>query len=164
MSDPVELHRRALLAATGAAAAVAITVCACGCASQDPEQSGTAPADAAPAGIERPTGPVEIGTVEDYPHDGAYDTHAKSDKVLVVRRGGQLYAMSAICTHRKCNVRAGESDLRCPCHGSRYDFMGHVSKGPASRDLPRYAIANDGGKLIVNRSEILPKNAPGVPV
>jgi Rieske Fe-S protein len=164
MSHSVELHRRELLAATGAVAAAAIGVCACGCASNDDGPAASAPANAGQANIERPTGPVEIGTVQDYPHDGTYDAFAQSDKVLVVRRGGQLYAMSCICTHRKCNVRVGETDLRCPCHGSRYDLAGHVTKGPASHDLPRYAIVNAGGKLTVNRSEVLPTKAPGVPV
>src|SRR3954465_13317057 len=160
MNDPVELHRREVLAATGVAAA-ALAVIACGCASQD---AGAADAAQSSSDADRPTGPVEIGAVQDSPHDGTYDTFAKSDKVIVVRRGGQLYAMSAVCTHRKCPVRPHDTDLRCPCHGSRFDLDGHVTKGPATRDLPRFAVANAGGKLTVNRSEVLPTNAPGAPV
>ena len=50
---------------------------------------------------------------------------------------GTLHAVSAVCTHMGCVVEwnGSERTWDCPCHGSRYDFSGHVIHGPAKRDL-----------------------------
>lgn len=141
MSEETEIGRRELLA--GALAATIIG-CGCGCSSEQPHGEAA----------EAPTGPVDIGTAAQYPTDGAYDRFVKSDRILVVRKNGQLSALSSTCTHRKCNLRSTGTDLRCPCHGSRFDLDGHVIKGPASRDLPHYpVVAHEGGKLVVERSK-----------
>lgn len=51
--------------------------------------------------------------------------------------GGALHAVSAVCTHMKCNVEwnAGERSWDCPCHGSRFDPDGSVLHGPATDPL-----------------------------
>lgn len=50
---------------------------------------------------------------------------------------GQVHAVSAKCTHLGCTVgwNDGEETWDCPCHGSRYDKLGHVIRGPAPADL-----------------------------
>lgn len=66
----------------------------------------------------------------------------------VVRRGlkkiaafrdddGVLHEMSAVCPHLKCIVHwnRNEKTWDCPCHGSRFDAMGHVLNGPSVADL-----------------------------
>ena len=68
----------------------------------------------------------------------------------VIRRGlkkvaayrdmnGMLHERSAVCTHLGCIVawNPTENTWDCPCHGSRFDRLGHVINGPANRDLPR---------------------------
>jgi len=72
----------------------------------------------------------------------------KPGEGAVIRRGvhkiaayrdenGQLHALSAVCTHLKCIVHwdATEKTWDCPCHGSRFDALGHVVNGPAVSDL-----------------------------
>ena len=66
----------------------------------------------------------------------------------VVRRGlrkvaayrdpsGVLHEMTAVCPHLKCIVHwnRNEKTWDCPCHGSRFDAMGHVLNGPSIADL-----------------------------
>jgi Rieske Fe-S protein len=50
---------------------------------------------------------------------------------------GALHAVSAICTHRGCVVdwNAVDKSWDCPCHGSRFDYDGHILQGPAQREL-----------------------------
>jgi len=50
---------------------------------------------------------------------------------------GDLHKFSAVCPHLKCIVRWDicEKTWDCPCHGSRFDALGHVVNGPAISDL-----------------------------
>jgi glycine/D-amino acid oxidase-like deaminating enzyme/nitrite reductase/ring-hydroxylating ferredoxin subunit len=50
---------------------------------------------------------------------------------------GRLHKFSAVCPHLKCIVRwdGFEKTWDCPCHGSRFDALGHVLNGPAISDL-----------------------------
>jgi len=59
-------------------------------------------------------------------------------------------AISMKCTHLGCTVdKPGESFV-CPCHGSRFDENGKLTRGPATRDLPSLRVEqNEDGNLIV---------------
>ena len=104
-------------------------------------------ANAAPAAA---AAPIDVGTAADFPHDGAFDRFAKSNRIMVVRKDNRLYATTATCTHRDCVIKPVQGDLRCPCHGSRFDLAGGVTRGPAKTSLPRYAIAhNSAGRIVV---------------
>jgi Rieske Fe-S protein len=52
---------------------------------------------------------------------------------------GRVFGMNALCTHLKCVVHwnKNEKTWDCPCHGSRFDALGKVIKGPAMNDLER---------------------------
>jgi Rieske Fe-S protein len=51
---------------------------------------------------------------------------------------GALHEFSAVCPHLKCIVHwnGAEKTWDCPCHGSRFDALGHVVNGPSVADLP----------------------------
>ena len=104
--------------------------------------------------IVAPSSPVDVGAAGDYPSDGAVDKFARSNRIIVIRKGDRLYATAATCTHRECIVKPVQGELRCPCHGSRFDLEGAVTKGPARAPLPRYAIAiNSAGRILVDPSQ-----------
>jgi 3-phenylpropionate/trans-cinnamate dioxygenase ferredoxin reductase component len=67
---------------------------------------------------------------------------------------GRIHAVSARCTHLGCTVawNDGEQTWDCPCHGSRYDRLGHVIRGPAPADL-------EGAPAAAAKEELAP--APG---
>ena len=93
---------------------------------------------------------VNAGVAGDYAADDVY-CRFRDQGFFVVRKQGQLFALSAICTHKKCKLSA-ESDrsFYCPCHGSTFDPDGRVTKGPARRDLPRLPLlVNDNGELLI---------------
>lgn len=61
-------------------------------------------------------------------------------KVAVYRdESGTCHRRSAVCTHLQCIVHwnDGEKTWDCPCHGSRFDPMGNVINGPASKPLEK---------------------------
>jgi len=93
---------------------------------------------------------VDAGPAADYAADGVY-SRFQYQGFFLVRQGDKLFALSAICTHRRCRLEA-ETDrtFYCKCHGSTFDPAGHVTEGPAHRDLPVFPIVTDErGRLLV---------------
>lgn len=83
---------------------------------------------------------------------------AAEPAVLIAGKSGDLTALSTLCTHAACTVtwEAGAAtskaggNLRCPCHGSRFDATGRVLQGPATKPLPKYQVRRDGDDAIVS--------------
>lgn len=65
----------------------------------------------------------------------------------------RFVTLDSICTHSQCTVGrfiVADGNMRCPCHGSRYDIEGRVfrdangsSTEPAPDDLGRYQTSFD---------------------
>lgn len=60
--------------------------------------------------------------------------------ILLKKPEGGYAALSAQCSHQACHVRPTRSYLGCTCHGSRFDFDGQVTRGPAPFALKRYEL------------------------
>ena len=65
--------------------------------------------------------------------------------VAVYKDGSQVFAVSMVCTHLGCLVKATESGFDCPCHGSKFAKDGAVLKGPAPKGLPWLEVKHLGG-------------------
>ena len=52
----------------------------------------------------------------------------------VVNDGGEIRALSSVCTHMGCTLhyRPDWKDLRCPCHGASFDLQGRLANGKSS--------------------------------
>ena len=102
-----------------------------------------------------PAGPVDVGTMADYPKVGAVGRWAETHGFYVVREKNRLFAVSSTCTHKKCLVEPekekGADQFVCGCHGSRFSEAGSLLKGPARVSLPHLSIAlGPAGRIIVN--------------
>jgi len=112
---------------------------------------------------------VKLGTPTDFP-DGL--KFLPDERLFVFREGKTFHAISAVCTHLGCTVRAEAlsqpqvqdvegSPLRlthrflCPCHGSKYTGDGQPVSGPAPRRLAWYrlAVSPDDGQLVVDLAD-----------
>ena len=96
---------------------------------------------------------INVGPAAQYLADGVYARY-RDLGFFLVRRGAKLFALSAICTHRRCKLDAeADKTFSCPCHGSTFDADGKVTEGPARRDLPVFEIStNEKGELLVKIS------------
>jgi nitrite reductase/ring-hydroxylating ferredoxin subunit len=75
--------------------------------------------------------------------------------VLLLRRGGQSFAIHDRCSHRGCSLAEGELDgdeIVCACHGSRFDLRdGAVRRGPATGPQPAFEVRERNGTVEVRR-------------
>lgn len=109
---------------------------------------------------------VKLGPPNDFP-DGM--KFLPDQRLFVFRDGNVFHAISAVCTHLGCTVRAEalpnptmmKSDgqalkvthrFLCPCHGSKYTGDGVNVAGPAPKPLAWYhlSVSPDDGQLIVD--------------
>lgn len=93
---------------------------------------------------------INAGPASQYLADGVY-TRYRDVGFFIVRRGANLFALSSICTHRRCKLDVEpDKSFHCPCHDSTFDADGHVTRSPARRDLPVYEIStNEKFELLV---------------
>lgn len=85
---------------------------------------------------------IPVGTLIILPEQRLYVGHTPDG----------YFAMSAICTHLGCMTRylEGSGEIRCGCHGSRFDLGGQVTGGPAPEPLRRYHLSLSGDELVVD--------------
>ncbi|QQR75366.1 MAG: ubiquinol-cytochrome c reductase iron-sulfur subunit [Holophagales bacterium] len=112
---------------------------------------------------------VKLGAAQEFP-DGL--KYLPDQRLFVFREGNTFHAISAVCTHLGCTVRAealsrpeesetGGQSMRlthrflCPCHGSTYKGDGTNVSGPAPKPLAWYrlSVAPDDGQLVVDLAD-----------
>jgi Rieske Fe-S protein len=74
------------------------------------------------------------------------------DTLVVIRvTQTMVVALSAVCTHLQCIVAyvMANSDLECPCHGSKYNLSGTVTMGPAVLPLKQYTATLNAQNITV---------------
>lgn len=70
---------------------------------------------------------------------------------------GGLMALFQRCVHLGCRVPwcATSIGFECPCHGSKYDYVGEYFAGPAPRNLDRFVVSVDGDRFIIRTGTII---------
>jgi nitrite reductase/ring-hydroxylating ferredoxin subunit len=74
-------------------------------------------------------------------------------RVLLVRRGGRIFALGETCSHFGGPLAEGrleDESVRCPWHGSRFSLRdGSVLEGPATFPQPCYDTRVHDGQIEV---------------
>jgi nitrite reductase/ring-hydroxylating ferredoxin subunit len=131
-----------------------VAACACAACATCPALRALAEAEAAKAG------PINVGPLADFRERGIHDPSGPGRRFFLVNRGGRLYAVSSTCTHKRVGLVAKNGAFRCPRHGSVFGADGNVTKAPARKPLPRYAIhVDEHARLIVDPSAVFEKGA-----
>lgn len=73
--------------------------------------------------------------------------------VVLVKQGGQVFALDDTCVHAGCSLSGGSVQGRsivCPCHGSQFELEGGaVINGPATRAEPTLSVRLRNGMVEV---------------
>jgi nitrite reductase/ring-hydroxylating ferredoxin subunit/uncharacterized membrane protein len=93
---------------------------------------------------------VDTGELEDgKPTSGM----AGDTPVLLLRHDGHLHALHDRCSHRGCELSAGQFEgesVTCPCHGSRFSLRdGSIERGPATARQPVFETRESDGRIEV---------------
>lgn len=89
----------------------------------------------------------------DLPDGGQLVGHCGGEPVLLVRRGGQIFAVDAHCTHYNGPLSEGivvEDTIRCPWHHACFDLRtGEALRAPAFRSLACWWVEQRNDKVFV---------------
>ncbi len=105
-----------------------------------------------PTLLPQETKKIKLGMPTDYPN-GTIKVFEK-DRVVLFSDSEGLFAISTICTHLGCVTKWTGKGFDCPCHGSKFDSLGEVVRGPAPKALKWYKIDKlPSGQLSLNLGE-----------
>jgi NADPH-dependent 2,4-dienoyl-CoA reductase/sulfur reductase-like enzyme/nitrite reductase/ring-hydroxylating ferredoxin subunit len=79
--------------------------------------------------------------------------HAGGESVLLARRGDEIFAVGATCTHYSGPLGEGllvDATVRCPWHHACFDLRsGKALRAPALSSIPCYDVVREGGRVRV---------------
>ncbi|MDW6024316.1 FAD-dependent oxidoreductase [Mesorhizobium sp. BAC0120] len=105
----------------------------------------------------------------DLPDGGKLVGRCGDEQVLLVRRGTELFAVSATCTHYSGPVGDGlvvDDTVRCPWHHACFDLRtGEALRAPAFNPLATWAVEQRDGRIFVGEKlkRAAPKPRSGAP-
>src|SRR3989442_15645857 len=111
----------------------------------------------------KPSGPNLAQGVSDaeIPDGGKLVGHVGDEEVLLVRRGADIFAIGAHCTHYHGPLVDGlvvDETVRCPWHHACFDLRtGEAVRAPALTAAPCWAVERRDGKIIVRGEREQPK-------
>jgi NADPH-dependent 2,4-dienoyl-CoA reductase/sulfur reductase-like enzyme/nitrite reductase/ring-hydroxylating ferredoxin subunit len=91
--------------------------------------------------------------IDGVPDEGMLLGHAFGEAILVARRGPELFAIGATCTHYGGPLAKGlmvDCSVRCPWHHARFDLRtGEAIAAPALNNVACYKIEKRGDRFVV---------------
>jgi nitrite reductase/ring-hydroxylating ferredoxin subunit len=90
----------------------------------------------------------------DLPEDGVRQFSAGTVIGFVRRTGGQVHAVSGVCSHQGCQLRLDNTsrELRCPCHNAAFALTGVILRyqmAVAPPTLPAIQVREADGQVQV---------------
>jgi 3-phenylpropionate/trans-cinnamate dioxygenase ferredoxin subunit len=77
----------------------------------------------------------------------------KGLSILLIKKAGQIYAISNKCAHMGCGMGGGilkDYTIQCPCHDWRYDIRTGEFLDAREIKLPTYQCQLVDGKIFIN--------------
>jgi nitrite reductase/ring-hydroxylating ferredoxin subunit len=95
---------------------------------------------------------VQVADVDDIGPGGKY-VWVGEEEVLLVRHGGEVFALGYLCSHQDMELEGGHEENGawvCPHHGARFSLKtGEVLAMPAVEGVPVFETRVEGSKVFV---------------
>ncbi len=92
-------------------------------------------------------------SLSELPEEGAVRVVLDGVPLCVARSGGEVYAVSDICSHADVSLSEGDVEdgtVECWLHGSRFDLRTGVPTGlPATKPVATYPVTVEGDDVLV---------------
>ena len=92
-------------------------------------------------------------SLRDLPEAGAIRVVLDGLPICVARSGGEVYALSDICSHADVSLAEGEVEdggVECWLHGSRFDLRTGAPTGlPATKPVATYPVTIEGDDVFI---------------
>src|SRR3954462_11237640 len=106
-------------------------------------------------------------SLTELPDGGQLLGHSSGEAVLVVRRGEEIFAIGATCTHYGGPLAEGVvtgDTVRCPWHHACFSLRtGEALRAPALNPVSRWASEMRGDSVVVTNEIKAPDGATAVP-
>lgn len=100
---------------------------------------------------------ADVAALADLPQDKPVGAKAVGVPVVLVRRDGEVFALSGTCVHAGGPLAEGslaDGSLRCPWHGSVFRLCdGSVLRGPAAIAQPAWQVRVEEGRVQVRSAQ-----------
>ena len=105
----------------------------------------------------RPTGPssgaLRACSLSELAEDSALRVELAGRPVCIARSGGEVFAISDVCSHADVALSEGEvadGHIECWLHGSMFDLRTGKPTGlPATRPVPTFPVTVEGDDVLV---------------
>jgi nitrite reductase/ring-hydroxylating ferredoxin subunit len=100
---------------------------------------------------------VRIADEADIAEDEPFASVLGEEAIALYRHEGGIYAIGDICTHESVRLSDGwleDGRIECPLHQSCFDIRTGkaMEGGPATEDVPAYAVKVEDGGVFVRRN------------
>ncbi len=102
-----------------------------------------------PAGKAGGPSRILLGPLSEFPPGSSAGKLLQGKPVIAFHGSTGIMAVSSRCTHLGClvNWNAEAEEIRCPCHGGRFDCQGKVLGGPPPTSLEVIPVSIEDGQV-----------------
>lgn len=100
---------------------------------------------------------TDVGAVADFPEDTMHALEVADEAVLLVRQGGQFYALANRCTHREYPLHTGElleGAVKCEWHGAKFNLETGKPTIPAMKKVRLYGTKVEDDRVFISFQEV----------
>lgn len=94
----------------------------------------------------------DVGSLSDFPEDGLTKVTIEGQDVVVIRQGGDVFAVPDRCTHAKYPLSDGElldGKIKCAHHGATFDLRSGRPTMPAVKKLRLFDAKIEDDRVVV---------------